>query len=101
MSNARPLSRDDRQDTRNICIIPGRVLCGHRSEPVTIVNLSNYGAGLLGQALPDEGEQVVLASDHMHVSGFVMWKHGVKCGLLLNEAIDPLDIILKSVVVAS
>ena len=91
------LAKDDRRDVRHICVIPGNVRFGDQVERITILNLSRYGACIIGPKLPPEGVEIVLTSAHIHVSAMIMWKSGVRCGLLLNEAIDPLDIILKSV----
>ncbi|MEQ6334189.1 PilZ domain-containing protein [Sphingobium sp. MK2] len=84
---------DRRRESRFVANAPATLLWDGISEPVTILNISAYGALLETAFLPPIAARITLISDHMEVCGTVIW-HGVdRCGLLLSQAIDPLSVI--------
>lgn len=66
------------------------------SQPVTICNISIYGALIAGAWLPPIGERVTLIADGLEVCGTVIWEGPDRCGLLLSRAIDPVAVIAES-----
>ena len=66
------------------------------SQPVTIRNISMYGALLTGTWLPPVGEWVTLITDGVEVCGTVIWDGPDRCGLLLSRPIDPLAVIAEA-----
>lgn len=66
------------------------------SQPVTIRNISIYGALIVGAWLPTIGERVTLIADGLEVCGTVIWEGADRCGLLLSHAIDPLAVIAEA-----
>ncbi|MEC3949464.1 PilZ domain-containing protein [Sphingobium sp. HWE2-09] len=65
------------------------------SQPVTIRNISIYGALLSGTWLPVVGEWVTLIADGLEVCGTVIWEGPDRCGLLLSRPVDPLAVIAE------
>jgi hypothetical protein len=66
------------------------------SQPVTIRNISVYGALIIGAWLPAVGQRVTLIAQGLEVCGTVIWEGPDRCGLLLSRAVDPLAIIAES-----
>ena len=84
---------DRRRDSRFAANTPATLLWEGVSEPVTILNISVYGALLDTAYLPPIGARITLISDHLEVCGTVIWHGADRCGLLLSHAIDPLAVI--------
>lgn len=66
------------------------------NQPVTIRNISIYGALLIGGWFPPVGQRVTLIAEGLEVTGTVIWEGPDRCGLLLSHAVDPVAVIEQS-----
>ena len=66
------------------------------SQPVTIRNISVYGALIIGAWLPAVGQRVTLIAQGLEVCGPGLLEVPDRCGLLRSRAVDPLAIIAES-----
>ncbi|RYM06428.1 PilZ domain-containing protein [Sphingobium cupriresistens] len=62
-------------------------------EPVTIRNISAYGALLEGFHFPPINTRITLITDKMEVCATVIWRGADRCGLLLTSPIEPLEVL--------
>jgi hypothetical protein len=65
-------------------------------QPVTIRNISLYGALLIGGWLPPVGKRVTLVAGGLEIGGTVIWEGPDRCGLLLSHAVDPQAVVAES-----
>jgi hypothetical protein len=84
-----------RRESRYIANAPATLLWDGITEPVTIDNVSSYGALVRGLYLPPVAARVTLIADHLEVCGTVIWRGDERCGLLLSRAVDPLAAIAE------
>lgn len=84
---------DRRRESRFVANAPATLLWDGVSSPVTILNISVYGALLGGAHVPPVGARVTLIGDHLEICGTVIWQGDDRCGLLLSRAVDPLAVI--------
>jgi hypothetical protein len=63
------------------------------SEPVTIRNISAYGALLHGRCFPPIGTRLTLISESLEVCRTVIWLGVDRCGLLLSSAVEPTQVL--------
>jgi hypothetical protein len=84
------------RETRYSADIDASLLWEGVSQPVTIRNISVYGALLIGGWLPPVGQRVTLIAEGLEVCGTVIWEGPDRCGLLLSRAVDPVAIIAES-----
>jgi hypothetical protein len=83
--------RDDPRDPRTNLFIAAVLEADGASLPVTVRNLSDYGALVEGPALPALGTAVRLLRGSLHAAGTVAWSSGRRCGLRLT---DPVPVAL-------
>ena len=84
---------DRRRESRFVANAPATLLWDGVSEPVTILNISVFGALLDSAYVPSVGARVTLIGDHLEVCGTVIWQGEDRCGLLFSRAVDPLAVI--------
>lgn len=89
---------EQRRETRYAADIDASLLCEGVSQPVSIRNISIYGALLIGAWLPAVGQRVTLIAEGLEVCGAVIWKGGDRCGLLLTRPVDPIAIIAEAAI---
>ncbi|CAM8671206.1 MULTISPECIES: PilZ domain-containing protein [Sphingobium] len=85
-----------RRESRFATEVGGMLHWDGVSQPVTIRNISIYGALVAGTWLPTLGERVTLIADGLEVCGTVIWEGPDRCGLLLSRAVDPLAVIAEA-----
>lgn len=59
------------------------------SVPVTLRNLSAYGALVEGDKLPVEGAEILFRRDALAVSAKIAWVRGRRAGLSFNYELPP------------
>jgi hypothetical protein len=84
---------EQRKEQRFIADIESMIVCDGISEPVTIRNISAYGALLHGRSFPPIGTRLTLISENLEVWGTVIWLGADQCGVLLSRAVEPLEIL--------
>ena len=84
-----------RRESRFIANARATLLWDGVTEPVTILNISSYGALVTGLYLPPIGARVTVIADYLEVCGTVIWCGVERCGLLLSREIDPLAVIAE------
>jgi hypothetical protein len=84
---------EHRREIRYVAEVDATLLWNGVSQPVTIRNISIYGALLIGAWLPPIGQRVTLIAQGLEVCGTVIWEGSDRCGLLLSRAVDPIAII--------
>ena len=57
--------------------------------PVTINNISSYGALLCTRHLPPIGSQITIVTDRHELWATVIWTGEDRCGVLLSQSVDP------------
>lgn len=85
-----------RRETRFAAEVAAMLHWDGISQPVTIHNISIYGALIAGPWLPPVGERATLIADGLEVWSTVIWEGPDRCGLLLSHAIDPLAVIAEA-----
>ena len=89
---------EQRRETRYAADIDASLLWEGVSQPVSIRNISIYGALLIGAWLPAVGQRVTLIAEGLEVCGAVIWKGEDRCGLLLTRPVDPIAIIAEAAI---
>ncbi|BBD97799.1 PilZ domain-containing protein [Sphingobium amiense] len=77
------------RDNRSHADIDASLRWEEFQQPVTIRNISIYGALLIGGWLPPVGKKVTLVAGGLEIEGTVIWEGPDRCGLLLSHAVDP------------
>jgi hypothetical protein len=86
-------STERRREPRFVTAIDSRLLWDGASEPVTIEEISCYGALLNGKYLPEVGSRVTIVADCLEVVGTIIWTGADQCGVLLSSPVEPLELI--------
>lgn len=82
-----------RKEHRFAADIESMILWDGMSQPVTIKNISSYGALLHGCCFPPINTRVTLITDGLEVCGTVIWLGADQCGLLLSTPVEPLAVL--------
>lgn len=85
----REIDADRRKERRFAANIDAVLTWDGISQPITIRNISIYGALIHGVYLPVIGTRVTVIADHLEVCGTVIWRSEERCGLLLGSPVDP------------
>ena len=62
-------------------------------EPVTIKNISSYGALLQGRSFPPINSRITIITEGLEVCGTVIWLGADQCGVLLLAPVEPLELL--------
>lgn len=57
--------------------------------PITISNISSYGALLCTRYVPPIGSQITIVTDRHELWATVIWTGEDRCGVLLSQSVDP------------
>ncbi|MBV2147448.1 PilZ domain-containing protein [Sphingobium sp. AS12] len=84
-----------RRESRFVANARATLLWDGVTEPITIQNISAYGALVTGFYLSPIGARVTVIADYLEVCGTVIWRGVERCGLLLSRQVDPLAVIAE------
>jgi hypothetical protein len=79
-----------RREARYHADIEGTLFCEGVGEPVTVLNISCYGALLATRYPPLVGSRVTLITESKELQAIVIWQRLDRCGILLSQPVDPL-----------
>lgn len=85
--------RERRREARYITQIECRLLWEGVNQPVTIRDISHYGALVNGRYLPPVGTRATLIAEGLETTGTIIWLGVDQCGILLSRMIEPLSVI--------
>ncbi len=80
-----PFADCRRRSVRETVMLAGSAMSVTRSRSVMISDLSATGALLGGRDLPAPGDDLLMVVGSQDRMGTVMWRHGDKCGVRLDE----------------
>lgn len=63
-----------------------------QTHSVTLVDVSQTGARLRGDDLPDPGDELFLTVESVRCFGSVAWKLADECGVAFHDPLPPLDV---------
>lgn len=86
-------SEDRRKKPRFVADLETVMIWEGTHEPVTILNISAYGALLTGRCFPQINTRVTLVGDGFEIGATVIWIGADRCGVLLSGPVAPLEII--------
>jgi hypothetical protein len=89
-----PFADCRRRSVREAVMLAGSAMSVTRSRSVIISDLSATGARLGGRDLPGPGDDLLMVVGSQDRMGTVMWRHGDKCGVRLDEPLAHEQIIL-------
>lgn len=92
-SQSVPLMPERRRNSRRSINVPGVILWDGLAEPMTITNISIYGAQLEGDAFPQVGTRSTIVAEGLEICATVIWRGPHTCGVLLEHEIEPADFI--------
>ncbi|HKY82652.1 MAG TPA: PilZ domain-containing protein [Sphingobium sp.] len=79
---------NERREARSEVNIPATLVEEGVGTPVTIKNISSYGALLDGRSVPTIGSQVTIITDRHELWATVIWTRDGQCGVLLSQPLD-------------
>ncbi|HVF36725.1 MAG TPA: hypothetical protein VNA29_02140 [Sphingomicrobium sp.] len=84
-------SHEGRQQPRTHLFVAATLYADRGSTPVHIRNMSQTGALVEGEVLPDVGVRVALKRGRLHAVGWIAWRVERKAGVRLEAAVDVSD----------
>ena len=78
----------ERKEPRSEVNIEATLFHDGIGAPVTIKNISSYGALLGGRHVPPMGAQVTIITDRHELWATVIWTGQDRCGVLLSQPVD-------------
>jgi hypothetical protein len=62
------------------------------SHEAHLIDISQTGARLSGNDLPNEGDELILVVETVRAFGCVAWKHDDECGIAFDGPLPAMDI---------
>ena len=78
-----------RRKVRNQIMLPVAMSTRQRSHTVDLLDLSDTGAKLQGEQLPELGTEVLVRTGALEAFGTVVWREGGTCGICFDVELSP------------
>jgi hypothetical protein len=86
-----------RQQARTHLFVSATLYAGSSSRPVHVRNMSQFGALIEGDELPEVGERVRLKRGQLQAAGWIAWRVGRKAGVKLEASAQVSDWMSRQV----